>query len=247
MDGEAVKRIEELAINASCKEKDGITYVTENYHPLGVVHECALKFSTLRSLCDYIMGNPQNQDFEGSAIVVNSDFTVSFLSKPNKLDGQRTVFAVAKRHDVDGFAFGRQYSTEDFIIALKSKFVRADSEWNDVFNIVKKIQIDDTVNINDDGLSQKVTLKQGVSAASIKTVDVKTDFELKPYRIFSECDQPKSIFFLRLSGSRESGVFVSLYETDGGGWKNDAALSIKTFIETELSNSDKLAEIPVYC
>lgn len=244
MDGEAVRKIEDLAVRANHIEKDGLTFVTGNYKVLGVVHESTVRFTTLLSFCGFINRNPQKLDFEGAIIVVNPDFSVALLSAPNPHDGERTVYAIAKRQDTEGFLFGRPYDTESFTIALKSRFVREDSDWEEVFNIVKKIQIDDKVEIEDDGISMKINLKQGVSSASIATVKKKTDHELRPYRIFPECEQPKSVFFLRLSGDRESGATVSLHETDGGKWKVDAAEIISTFVANGLSES---VDIPIYC
>lgn len=143
MDGEAIRRLEEMALKADMKEKDGVAYVSGNYKPLGVVHDDTVRFTTLQSLCDYIKFNPRGQDFDNTIIVINPDFTVSLLSAPDKLDGQRTVIAYAKRHDTDGFMFGKQYDMESFVVALKSKFVKADSDWETVFNVVRKVRIVD--------------------------------------------------------------------------------------------------------
>lgn len=53
----------------------------------------------------------------------------------------------------------------------------------------------------------------------------------------------KNVFFVRLSGNKDDGVYVSLYETDGGAWKNDAAKAIKEFVEERTGDLG----IPVYC
>lgn len=243
MDGDAVRRIEELAEKAAVKVKDGVTFVTSNYKPLGVVHPEPLVFTTLGSFCDYIRRNPQRHELGNAVIKVNQDFTVSLLSGPNPLDGIRDVIAVARRHDTAGFMFGRNHDLESFIISLKSMFVKEDSDWERVFNLVRKVQVKEGIEINDDGMTQDVTVKKGVSSASIERTTVQTDHALRPYRIFPECEQPKSVFFVRLSGNKDDGVYVSLHETDGGAWKNDAAQVIKEFVEERTGDLG----IPVYC
>lgn len=244
MDGDAVRRIEELAEKAAVKVKDGVTYVSGNYKPLGVVHEDCLRFTALEDFCVFVNENPQKQDLRDAVIMVNPDFTVSLLSKPDPLDGERTVIALAKRHETEGFQFARQLDVDAFIVALKSKFVKADSDWETVFNLVRKVQIEDGVELSDDGMSQKVTIKKGVSAASVETVNKPVDYALRPYRIFPECEQPKSVFFMRLQASGSMGVYVSLYETDGGAWKNDAARIIREYIEVRLNDETR---VPVFC
>lgn len=243
MDGEAIRRIAELAVQAETKNFKDTVYVKDNYHPLGVTHDETVRFSTLDDFCTFIKTNPQKQDLKNAIVVVNSNFSVSLLSRVNPLDGQRTEIAVAKMHDIEGFRFGNAYDVEAFVIALKSKFAREDSDWNEVFNLVRKVQIEDGVELNDDGLSQKVTIKKGVSAASVESANKPVDYALRPYRIFPEIEQPKSVFFLRLSGSKEYGVKASLFETDGGAWKIDAARTIRDFVKSCIGNT----EIPVYC
>ena len=245
MDGDAVKRIVDLAVQATQIDKDGVTFVSEDFQPLGVVHEDTVRFTTLTSFCRFIDKNPQHLDLSKAVIVIDRSFVVSLLSAPDKLDGKRTVYAMAKEHDFDEFSFGRQYSVEDFIIALKSKFVKEDSDWEQVFELAKKVIVEDSVELNDDGMSQRVTVKQGVSAASLTTVNKPTDHALRPYRIFPEVEQPKSIFFMRISGNKSTGAYIALFETDGGKWKVDASEIIKRFIEDHLF--DSTANIPVYC
>lgn len=245
MDGEAVKRIADLAVQANQIVKDGITFVSKDYQPLGVVHEDTVRFTTLTSFCRFIDKNPQNFDLSQAVVVIDRSFVVSLLSAPDKLDGKRTVYAMAKEHDFEEFSFGRQYSVEDFIIALKTLFVKEDSDWEAVFNLVKRVQVSDNMEISDDGMSQSLTVRRGVSSASLEHVTKPTDHELRPYRIFPEAEQPKSIFYLRISGSKELGPKVALYETDGGKWKVEASQIIKRFIEDNLFDTN--VQIPVYC
>ena len=55
--------------------------------------------------------------------------------------------------------------------------------------------------------------------------------KLKPYRTFSEVDQPESEFLLRLS----EGARVALYEADGGAWTLQARRNVADYLRTALS------------
>lgn len=83
----------------------------------------------------------------------------------------------------------------------------------------------------DDGVSQRTTVKQGVQLK--ENVTVKGRVTLRPYRTFREVEQPASEFIFRLR-SRDGGVpECALFEADGGKWKLDAVLTIKAWLETQ--------------
>ena len=239
MDGTAIKIIEELAIDANRVLIDGEVYARDDYSPVKPQHYATLRMSTLKSLADFIAQNPQNLDFANAIIVIDPDFTVRLMGDiiPQTLD--RSVYAEVKAYPSKGFEFGNRYDLESFIVALKTKFVHA-ADWEEVFNVARKVQIDDGVEIDDNGMSQRVTIKKGISAASLSKETIKTDYTLAPNRIFTECEQPASVFFLRLSGNKEMGISISLHETDGGDWRKTAAQNIK---ECLVQNG---VELPIY-
>lgn len=246
MDGDAVKRIQELALDADIKKtSDGRQFVRSDYKPLGVVHPQTLYFTSLKSLCRFFNENPQKMCLTGAIFVVNRDFTVSLLSPANDFDGERDVIAVAKKPDTASFRFGEKMGVDEFVIAMKSYFVKEDSDWEVCFNTARKVQIENDVNIDDDGMGMKLTIKSGISSASIENVTRQTDYALRPYRIFPECTQPKSPFFLRLTKMGDSAL-VSLHETDGGKWKIEAAQIIRDFIVFELASTPIGEDIKVY-
>jgi len=246
MDGDAVRKIADLAIDAETrKTEDGKVFVRSDYQPLGVVHKDTVNMTSLKSFCDFIKQNPQNIDLTEAIIVVNRDFTVSLLSAVNSLDGKRDVIAVAKKPETAGFRFGDRMGVDDFVIAMKSYFVKEDSDWEACFNTARKVQVENGVNIEDNGMAMKVVVKSGISSASIETVTRQTDYELRPYRIFPECTQPKSPFFLRLTQKGDEAL-VSLHETDGGKWKNEASRIIRDYIVFEISDGCCADDIKVY-
>ncbi|HGH0902568.1 TPA: hypothetical protein ACJHIR_002124 [Staphylococcus pseudintermedius] len=82
-------------------------------------------------------------------------------------------------------------------------------------------------NAGDNGVSQIVETKRGVTMAQEEVVP--NPVRLKPFRTFTEIEQPESLFVFRL---RESGneIQAGLFEADGGAWKNVARLSIKDYL-----------------
>ena len=93
-----------------------------------------------------------------------------------------------------------------------------------LFGITSRLQLDEGVDLADDGMTQRVTIKKGMSAASMTGVQMPARIALGPYRIFPECDQPVSEFLIRFKGDKERSV-RRLWETDGGMWKVHAKRS----------------------
>ncbi len=226
MDGAAVKEIRDIVINSQKIEYEGGVFVPGNYKELEFTkyREDTVNLSTLTSLADFIEVNPNFLDLEGAFVVINKDLSVSLLSSPDDDHRKRTLFAHAQ-FELEQFSFNRFIEAELFNILLQTLFIY-DQPAQNLFTIASKLQIDEGITISDDGLTQNVTVKKGMSAASAVGATVATRVQLKPYRIFPECDQPASQFLTRIKGDKESGAYVGLWETDGGMWRVEAANNI---------------------
>lgn len=113
-------------------------------------------------------------------------------------------------------------------IMLQSCFVPND-DLNEVLSIISSLQEDQGVTKTDDGLSEKVVVKQGVT--SLASITLKNRYELKPFRTFTEVPQPTSQLILRV---REGGN-VALIEADGGVWELEAIQSVRDYFAKSLS------------
>lgn len=122
------------------------------------------------------------------------------------------------------YNFGRGYDYENFVIALRSLFVQNENSAN-LLQLLKKVASVESVEVEDDGISQQVVAKQGAQLAS--NVKVSPIYKLAPFRTFIEVKQPESEFLLRIS---DRSVFA-LYEADGGAWKIKAKANIRAFFE----------------
>ncbi len=118
---------------------------------------------------------------------------------------------------------------EAAIIELRSAFVPNEgTEY--LLDMLSRINKDDSVTSEDNGVSQTVSARQGVSLKSYERV--KARIPLIPYRTFTEIEQPESEFILRL----DEDVRVGLIEADGGRWKMTAKERIKAYLEGALGD-----------
>lgn len=114
------------------------------------------------------------------------------------------------------------------IIELRSRFIPTeDSEY--LLSLISRINNEQGVKSEDNGVSQVVVTKQGVTLVSNEVV--RPRLMLQPFRTFREVPQPASEFILRLDDEGKVGIF----EADGGIWKMEAKDNIKAYFETFLS------------
>lgn len=138
-----------------------------------------------------------------------------------------TAFAT----DVPGFSDTRM-SYENAMIALRSRF-QPNKGTEYLLSLLSRITDENSVSTQDNGITQSVTVKQGISLATKETV--RPIVKLKPYRTFQEVDQPESEFIIKVYDGGEIGF----YEADGGMWKLTARNTIKTYLKNCLSDLEK--------
>lgn len=139
--------------------------------------------------------------------------------------------------DVPGFQEGfREY--EQAIIELRSKFSPGEgTEY--LLDLLSKISKENGVTTKDNGVSQQVEARTGISLKQM--VHVKPRVNLRPYRTFLEVEQPESEFILRLDDDGNVGLF----EADGGMWKMSAKVSISNYLEQSLSDLVESGQVVV--
>lgn len=192
----------------------------------------ALNTSTLTSVIDYIASQADSAALEGAgkfiAHVVGYDCVK--LYKELNADKKRDSLISAS---IDGckFQFGQFMSTEQFIINLQALFVQDDNTAK-LLKFISSVKDDTSIQQKDDGVTQKVVANSGVSLAVSATVPNPVD--LRPFRTFSEIEQPESAFVFRVRKDERYGVTAALFEADGAAWKNEAILEIKDFLKSQL-------------
>ena len=191
-----------------------------------------LKLTSLNSLISYIKGNMDKWTIK-LAIHIVDHRTVRLISELND-DFNRDVIIEVNAVMPDQVRYGSFYSTEDFNIILQSRFQRTDDR-DLLLKFTGPIKEEKVKSTGDDGISQAVTIKTGIT--SVGNAVVPNPVTLAPYRTFLEIKQPESTFIFRM----KDGPEAALFEADGGAWKLDAVNSIAVYLKEQLPDIEILA------
>ena len=211
-------------------ESNGMRY-TE--HRLERLDDClrasALKVSTLSSLVEYIKGNVDVMA-EKMLIQVVSPTEVRLLSQ---LDGdrKRECLMVAEA-ELPEIKYGKFVDCESFLITLRSNFI-PNYDTDLLLKFAGTVEAGTVASYGDDGVTQKATVKKGINGKEDAVVP--NPVNLRPYRTFTEVEQPESEFVFRMKQS-DNQVCCALFEADGGAWKRDAMRKIQEYLEFELND-----------
>ena len=138
--------------------------------------------------------------------------------------GPRTYIARATAMLAEGFQFKSFMPPEEFIIGLASKFAESD-EQKKLIALASDLTSDSSAQAVDNGVAQSIVVKDG--AALKKPGKTNPRVALKPYRTFSEAEQPESDFIFRIRKVIEAQPpHCALFEADGGAWKAKAVQNI---------------------
>ncbi len=191
-------------------------------------------FFTLDGVIDYIKTNVEGliPDTPDAKLIlhVSNQCTVRLMAPPSANRKVRSCIAMCDAH-VPKICFGEWLDSETFNTMLLSTFLPTESR-EVLFKVVSNLVKEQNCNLADDGVSQVITVKQGVTTASNLTF--KNPVCLKPMRTFPEVDQPESNFTLRI----DERARISLHEADGGAWKNEAVANIKKYLSDNLVNQN---------
>lgn len=155
--------------------------------------------------------------------LLDADFADAWLT--------RSIYLKAV-HESPVFRFGQRMDVESFIIAIQAMFVQ-DENTAAILKIVGNIK-DEAVNqFNDDGVTQSVTARAGISRVDI--VPVPNPVTLRPYRTFMEVEQPASTFVFRMQSGKGQPPSCALFEADGRMWSLTAIQSIKAWLSEHIT------------
>ncbi len=105
----------------------------------------------------------------------------------------------------------------------------------DLLKFVSNISQDSSVIQGDNGVSQQITARKGISLSY--NAKMPNPVTLRPYRTFPEVEQPASSFVFRAQGDG-NGVALALFEADGKAWKHQAIVSIRDYFLAALEGFD---------
>ena len=207
-------------------------YSIESLYPVNEPKIPGFTVSTLTSMVDYLKEQPDG-DLGQYIISVEGTKTVELTTAIyGKFNQRSTIMSSAAM--IPEFSFGKFVSSEQFIIDLQSKFMETPDR-EILKKIVGNIKGETVRSFGDDGVSQKVSIKQGI--ATVAEAVVPNPVRLAPFRSFPEIFQTQSDFIFRMrEGS--NGVEMALFEADGGAWRIRTIENIKDWIEKELKEND---------
>jgi hypothetical protein len=154
---------------------------------------------------------------------------------------QQFIYVRAKAQTPE-LSLGRYLPMDQFIIQLQTLFGVTEDRRR-VLQFVGGMTAGLAAEIADDGVSQSVTTRKGLTRAG-EPVKFDNPVLLEPFRTFSEVEQPISAFVLRLQQQKsgeEYSANAALIEADGGAWRREAIASIGAWLRERLPEATILA------
>lgn len=199
-------------------------FTDSKIYPVAEPEVSPITCHTLTGLVDFYDALPVNDQHRVMFHV--EDFNkVSIVSEIFGTEKQRETFITATAYAQESM-FNRYCDHEDFMIKTLSLFVQ-DETTAKLLRIIGNLKSEAGATYSDDGLTQTVTAKTGIT--KVENIDLPNPIALRPYRTFTDIEQPESSFILRLK--QRDGIQAALFEADGSAWKNTAIASIKAYLE----------------
>ena len=118
---------------------------------------------------------------------------------------------------------------------MQTHFVQ-DENRDMLIRLIGTVTADQGVTLADDGMTQKVTARNGISL--VQEVKVPNPVKLAPFRTFAEVEQPASPFVFRVRRDGDA-IMAALFAADADAWKNEAIGRIRDFFAMELPDEYK--------
>jgi hypothetical protein len=212
------------------------TYTTSAVHevrpaqprqPIALPIPTAIKVTTLAGFAELVRQRIEKFNPADYVIHVVGEREVSLVKKTSDESGRRLTLITAEPVEFEEYAYDDWLDQETFIISVNALFAStADKDY--ILGIASNITDNATSVSEDNGISQKLTVKVGMQLAD--TITVRPQVDLAPYRIFPECQQPISKFVFRARGGKDPSFMLK--EADGGIWKITAINEVRRVLAT---------------
>ena len=210
----------------SYRDDLGNVYVSTDYKRVLPDRPEPIITGTLTSVVAYVKADI---DYKNVQIIHVEDYcTVAIYSTLDNYE-KRNCWLKAKALVPEVMRYGNFYDTETFNIALQARFVPTPDR-DTLLKISGNISESAIKTSVDDGVSQSVAIKTGVT--TVANTPVPKTVKLKPFRTFTEIQQPESEFVFRI----KEGPSCAIFEADGGAWKNQCIQDIAAYLEENLKD-----------
>ena len=212
---------------------DKSLYRIDTYYPAAD----PIRVNNLSSLLEYIHSGVDAMADKMIIQVISPTKVVLFSQLNDNRERETLVIAEAQ---IPSFNYERFIDHESFCIGVQSKFVDdPETDKSLILKFAGTVEAGTVAQYGDDGISQKATIKTGIASKSEAIVP--NPVKLRPYRTFSEVEQPVSDFIFRMN--QTSGVSCAIFEADGGAWKNAAMNNIYSYLVASLPEGDRFIVI----
>jgi hypothetical protein len=241
IDATFVKSITDLA-QVETFVVDGKTYSTEPLYlvreplplqppqpqqPVALPIPSHIAVTTLTGFAELVRQRVEKFDTSDYVIQVVNEGEVALVKKYSDECGRRLKLIVAKPVPFEKYQYDKFLDQETFIVSINALFA-ATPDKDYILGIASNITDNATSVSEDNGISQKLTVKVGMQLAD--TITVRPQIDLAPYRIFPECQQPISKFVFRARGGKDPSFMLK--EADGGIWKITAINEVRRVLAT---------------
>lgn len=233
MDGTAVKEVERITREATeiqTVELDDRIYSRESVKEIRPAKDPApspFELHTLASLVQYLEENRDGLALNQLTVHVVSPSRVELVGETRTEDQQARWTYATVSSGVTPPRFGVPKDVETFIVELQARYVDAHDRGT-LLKLVGNLKQVNEADVKDDGVTQEVAVRSGVSTVS--EVDVPNPVTLVPFRTFPEVEQPASLFVFRL----KKGPTAELHEADGGKWELDAVKAVGEWLKEHI-------------
>lgn len=228
---EAMQWIENKVLEAQKKDQIVIgndTYTEKNLNlVLPHVNTCrTLNVNNLSMLITNVK-NELDDKIHNLPLILNvEEQQVTCLTSYDVNKDRQTPFVA--NAEVPRIDFNQYMSVEQMIIQLQTCFKENDNK-SKLIELISKLSKDTKVEMEDDGISQRVVAQEGVAIKGEVTLPPLV--KLIPQRTFYEVDQPEQTFLIRV----DNNCRVALFDADGGAWRYQCQESIRDYLKEEFS------------
>lgn len=186
-----------------------------------------------------LISNLKQQEIDKDNVVlplriIVSEKRVVVLSSLD-VNKERETLYIAEAQ-VPEIKFDRFISVEEMIIQLQTCFEESINK-SQLIALISKLSNDTSISLDDDGVTQKMTVTQGIKT----TVQLPPLVKLTPIRTFYEVKQPEQLFLLRI----DKNGLVALFDAAGGRWKHDCQVIVTDYLVNEFSEEIEAGAVVV--
>lgn len=211
------------------------TYLLDSYNPLKEPTCSPLIAHTLTGIMDYLHAKVDSDHIKTPHVIHITNF--DYVQLITELFGawkQRDEVIIATTHDSQDID-GRWMDVASFILTLKTQFAQNEGK-DHLIKIISGIPDVAARELTDNGITQSSAVK------SEDYVELKCPVILKPYRTFTEIEQPDIQFVFRTRNGN-FGTECALFESDGDLWKSETIRKIKAWFEEQMADTFAISVI----